>query len=131
MSIEYSVHILWSVEDGAYIASVDELPGCLADGQSVDEALANLKTVAREWIEVATEEGREIPKPMTVQDLEKTAMEFQQGLQQNIQKGIETAVKRIMEQLAAVSAKQQAVYHFRPIGFTAEELEPAGGRRHR
>ena len=61
--IKYEVIIYWSEEDQAFIAEVPELPGCMADGASTQEALGNVETVAREWIETARELGREIPEP--------------------------------------------------------------------
>jgi len=61
--IKYEVIIYWSEEDQAFIAEVPELPGCMADGASTQEALANVETIAREWIETARELGREIPEP--------------------------------------------------------------------
>ena len=61
--IKYEVIIYWSEEDQAFIAEVPELPGCMADGTSTQEALANVETIAREWIETARELGREIPEP--------------------------------------------------------------------
>src|SRR5881392_1380184 len=50
-------------EDGVFIASVPELEGCFADGDSVEEALANLDQVLREWLELAVEEREAIPEP--------------------------------------------------------------------
>ena len=61
--IRYEVIIYWSDEDQAFIAEVPELPGCAADGQTYQEALANAETVIREWIETAKELGRPIPEP--------------------------------------------------------------------
>jgi len=63
MMNRYEIIIYWSDEDGAFIAEVPELPGCMADGQTYKEALANVETVIQEWIETAKEEGRKIPKP--------------------------------------------------------------------
>jgi predicted RNase H-like HicB family nuclease len=63
MSSRYEIIIYWSQEDQAFIAEVPELPGCMADGQSYQEALSNTETVIREWIETAQELGRLIPKP--------------------------------------------------------------------
>jgi len=50
-------------EDGVFIASIPELEGCFADGDSVEEALANLEDVLRDWLTLAVEEGSEIPAP--------------------------------------------------------------------
>ena len=61
--IKYEVIIYWSEEDGCFVGEVPELPGCMADGTSHQEALANLEAVAKEWIATAEELGRMIPEP--------------------------------------------------------------------
>lgn len=55
--------IFWSEEDGSYVAEVPELPGCMADGPTYQDALSNAEQIIREWIETASEIGRAIPKP--------------------------------------------------------------------
>jgi len=60
---KYEIIIYWSEEDNAYIAEVPELPGCMADGATYDEALKNAYTTIDEWIETAKSLGREILKP--------------------------------------------------------------------
>jgi predicted RNase H-like HicB family nuclease len=62
-SYKYEIIIYWSDEDGAYIAEVPELPGCLADGESYEEALRNVGVIIDEWIETAQSLGRPIPQP--------------------------------------------------------------------
>ncbi len=59
----YEVIIYWSDEDGAFLAEVPELPGCMADGTSYEAAVAAVQVVIREWIETASEMGRPIPEP--------------------------------------------------------------------
>ena len=59
----YEVIIYWSNEDHAFLAEVPELPGCMADGPTYEDAVANVKVVIREWIEMAQEMGRPIPEP--------------------------------------------------------------------
>lgn len=59
----YKVIIYWSEEDNVYIAEVPELPGCMADGASYEEAIRNAEVVIAEWIETAKRLGREIPEP--------------------------------------------------------------------
>jgi predicted RNase H-like HicB family nuclease len=63
MISKYEIIIYWSQEDQAFIAEVPELPGCMADGQTYQEALANTESVIREWIETAGELNRPIPEP--------------------------------------------------------------------
>ena len=60
---KYEIIIYWSAEDQSFVAEVPELPGCAADGQSHQEALANAEVVIREWIETAKSLGRPIPEP--------------------------------------------------------------------
>lgn len=61
--VKYEVVIYWSDEDEAFIAEVPELPGCIADGTTYQEALANVEVVIQEWLDTARELGRPIPKP--------------------------------------------------------------------
>jgi predicted RNase H-like HicB family nuclease len=63
MMIRYEVIIYWSEEDQSFIAEVPELAGCMADGETYQEALANAEIVINQWIEVAREIGRPIPEP--------------------------------------------------------------------
>jgi len=60
---EYQMLIYWSDEDQAYIVEVPELPGCMADGKTGQEALSNAETIVQEWIETARDLGRAIPMP--------------------------------------------------------------------
>ena len=60
---KYEIIIYWSEDDDAYVAEVPELPGCMADGSSYQEALANTEIIIKEWIETAKELGRAIPEP--------------------------------------------------------------------
>ena len=60
---KYEIIIFWSVEDDAYIAEIPELPGCMADGATQEEALANAKAAKRLWLDTAKEFGDPIPDP--------------------------------------------------------------------
>lgn len=59
---KYEIIIYWSEDDQAYIAEVPELPGCMADGASYQEALSNAEVIIQEWIETAKELGRPVPE---------------------------------------------------------------------
>ncbi|MDJ0706040.1 MAG: type II toxin-antitoxin system HicB family antitoxin [Leptolyngbyaceae cyanobacterium MO_188.B28] len=61
--IRYELIIYWSEEDSAFIVEVPELPGCMADGQTYQEAVTNAETIIQEWIDTAKELGRPIPSP--------------------------------------------------------------------
>lgn len=59
----YEVILYWSDIDNAFIAEVPELPGCMADGKTRLEAIQNVEVIISEWIEIAKEDGEEIPVP--------------------------------------------------------------------
>jgi len=61
--IRYEMIIYWSEADNAFIVEVPELSGCLADGETYEEAIGNAQQVINDWIETAISLGREIPKP--------------------------------------------------------------------
>ncbi len=60
---KFEIIIYWSESDKLFLAEVPELPGCMADGHSYQEAVSNAEIIINEWIETAKELGREIPKP--------------------------------------------------------------------
>jgi len=60
---KYEIIIYWSEEDSVFIAEVPELAGCMADGKTYQEALANAEIIIEEWIETARDLGRKIPEP--------------------------------------------------------------------
>lgn len=61
--IKYELIIYWSEDDEAYIVEVPELPGCMADGRTYNEAIQNALIVIEEWIDTARELGRDVPVP--------------------------------------------------------------------
>lgn len=64
MSIKYELIIYWSEDDQSFVVEVPELPGCMADGETYEEAVANARQVIDEWLDTARELGRPIPQPM-------------------------------------------------------------------
>ncbi len=63
MMYKYAIEIFYSEEDEGYISVAPELPGCSAFGDTVEEALEEIKIAIDLWLETAKKEGREIPKP--------------------------------------------------------------------
>lgn len=60
---KYEIIIWWSKEDNCYIAEVPELPGCMADGETLKEVTEEIENSITLWIEVNTARGIEIPQP--------------------------------------------------------------------
>jgi antitoxin HicB len=65
MKLEYTVRIerLAESDDGGYLAIVPDLPGCMSDGETPEEALRNVQEAIASWIEAAREWKQDIPKP--------------------------------------------------------------------
>jgi predicted RNase H-like HicB family nuclease len=63
MPIRYQLVIYWSETDRAFLVEVPELPGCIADGETYQEAVQNVEIVIQEWIETAQSLDRPIPEP--------------------------------------------------------------------
>lgn len=59
----FEIIICWSDEDQAFIADVPELPGCMAQGDTHELALAEVKQAMVLWIEAAQAAGRPVPQP--------------------------------------------------------------------
>ena len=53
-----------SAEDGGgWLASVPDLPGCMSDGETMQEAIENVTDAIQSWKEAAQELGRAVPAP--------------------------------------------------------------------
>jgi len=63
MDSRYEMIIYWSQEDDAFVVEAPELPGCMADGATYDDAVANAQVIIREWLETAALLGRPVPQP--------------------------------------------------------------------
>ena len=60
--IEYDI-TLKKCEEGGYFVKINDLPGCMSQGETQKEAFEMIEDAKRCWIEVALERGIEIPKP--------------------------------------------------------------------
>jgi len=60
---KYEVILWWGEKDQSYIVEAPELPGCMSDGETYEEALRNIQLIISEWKETAKELGRKIPEP--------------------------------------------------------------------
>ena len=65
--MKYRVVIHWSAQDEAFVASVPDLPGCMAHGDTYEAALANVQDAAQLWLDTAREDGAPVPEPSDVQ----------------------------------------------------------------
>jgi len=68
IDIEYPFEVrpLSKDEGGGYSISFPDLPGCLSDGATPEEAIANGRDALRAWLSVAQEFGDQLPRPYSV-----------------------------------------------------------------
>jgi predicted RNase H-like HicB family nuclease len=59
----YSRVIIPDPDSGTFTAQILEFPGCIAQGDTLEEAYAQLELVAASWIQTALDQGQEIPAP--------------------------------------------------------------------
>ena len=59
----FVVRRLGNEEGGGYLVEFPDLPGCMSDGETTEEAIANGREAMLSWIEVATDLGRPVPLP--------------------------------------------------------------------
>ena len=59
MKLEVLIH---AAEEGGFWAEVPALPGCVSEGDSLDETLANIREAAEGWLEVSAEQADADPE---------------------------------------------------------------------
>jgi antitoxin HicB len=58
----FNVEPLSTEEGGGYAITFPDLPGCMSDGQSEDDAIANGRDAFQVWMASIIEDGKPIPK---------------------------------------------------------------------
>lgn len=66
MALPYRIELI--PDDGEWVVSIPDLPGCLSQGETVEEALRMIREAQRLWLQVALEDGRPIPEPSGIED---------------------------------------------------------------
>ena len=63
--LEYPVVVepLPAEDGGGFVATVPDLPGCMSDGATPEEALSNVQDAISTWIEAAKDLGHAVPRP--------------------------------------------------------------------
>ena len=62
LGLKYPV-TLQEAADGGFVAEIEDLPGCLAQGDTIAETCENIESARRLWLESAYEDNLEIPLP--------------------------------------------------------------------
>jgi antitoxin HicB len=59
----FTIRTLDKEEGGGYLIEFPDLPGCMSDGESIEEAITNGYDAVVCWVKAAKESGRDVPKP--------------------------------------------------------------------
>ncbi len=60
---QFTVRPLSKEEGGGYLVEYPDIPGCMSDGETIEEAIANGREALRDCVAVLQESGRKVPKP--------------------------------------------------------------------
>ena len=68
MALSYRMEIIEDKEEGGYVVSYPDLPGCFTCGDTIESAIANASDAKKAWLEAALEDGLEIQEPDSLED---------------------------------------------------------------
>lgn len=63
MRLPYKMEIVPDLEEGGYVVSYPDLPGCLTCGETIEAAIVNAIDAKKVWLEAALEDGITINEP--------------------------------------------------------------------
>lgn len=117
----YSVFLVFSDEDEAFLASVQELPGCWAHGETRAEALQQIEIAIRNWVDTAREDRREVPSPHHYSNYEELR---EQKVREELAKLLAETLKQIS---VILSVRPSSLVH--PKIVKSKEAEPQASVR--
>ena len=85
MKLPYKMEITPDVEEGGYVVSYPELPGCFTEGNTIEEAFANAEDAKRAWLEAAIEDQVIIHEP---DDLDNYSGQFKLRIPKSLHKSL-------------------------------------------
>ena len=89
-------------EEGGFVVSFPELPGCITCGETMESAISNAADAKKAWLEAALEEGIEIHEP---DSLEEYSGQFKLRMPRSLHRSLAEHSKR-----EGISMNQYCVY---------------------
>ena len=102
LALPYRMEIMEDRDEGGYVVSFPELPGCITCGETVESAVANAEDAKREWIIAALEDGIVIHEP---DDLENYSGQFKLRIPKSLHRSLTEHARR-----EGISMNQYCVY---------------------
>lgn len=103
MKLNYKMEIVEDPDEGGYVIALPELPGCLSTGETIEEAIENIKDAKKVWLDLMIEDGREIPLPES--SLDDYSGQFKIRIPKSLHRSLVDHAKR-----EGVSMNQYCVY---------------------
>ena len=63
LALPYRMELVKDPEEGGFVVSFPDLPGCITCGETLEVAVANAADAKRAWLEAALEDGLPIREP--------------------------------------------------------------------
>ena len=104
MKMSYRMEIVEDKDEGGYVVSYPDLPGCITCGETIEAAVVNAADAKKAWIEAALEEGIEIHEP---DNLEDYSGQFKLRIPRSLHRSLAEHSKR-----EGISMNQYCVYFF-------------------
>lgn len=102
LALSYRMEIVKDCDEGGFVASYPDLPGCITCGETEEEALKNALDAKKAWLEAALEENIEIPEP---DSLEAYSGQFKLRLPRSLHRALAEHSQR-----EGISMNQYCVY---------------------
>lgn len=68
IKMPYKMEIIEDKDEGGFIVSYPDLPGCITCGETIESAVKNALDAKRSWLEAALEENIQIQEPDSLED---------------------------------------------------------------
>jgi predicted RNase H-like HicB family nuclease len=117
-ALPYVMTIEADPQEGGYVVSFPDLPGCLTCGDTIESALQNAVDAKRVWLEAALEGGQAIPLP---DDLSKYSGQIRVRLPRTLHRRLAAQSRR-----EGISMNQYIIYQL--AGALASNPPPATPR---
>ena len=119
MKLPYKMEIVQDPDEGGYVVSFPDLPGCLTSGETIESAVENAKDAKREWLKAAIEDNYPIAEP---DSLDQYSGQYRLRLPRSLHRSL--AVHSRQE---GVSMNQYCVYLLaKNDAVEAEKIKTAG-----
>ena len=90
LKLKYPVTLIPD-ETGGYAVEIEDLPGCFSQGETPEEAMEMIEEARQLWLEVAYEDGMDIPLP---RDEEQFSGKFNVRVPKNLHRKLDRMAKK-------------------------------------